>query len=45
VRSERGLRRDALAMLERLGIADMAARLPSAIPYGIAKKVSVARAS
>ena len=44
VRSERGLRRDALAMLERLGIADMAARLPSAIPYGIAKKVSVARA-
>jgi branched-chain amino acid transport system ATP-binding protein len=31
-------------MLERLGIADMAARLPSVIPYGIAKKVSVARA-
>jgi branched-chain amino acid transport system ATP-binding protein len=31
-------------MLERLGIADMATRLPSAIPYGIAKKVSVARA-
>lgn len=44
VRSERALRRDALAMLERLRIADMAARLPSAIPYGIAKKVSVARA-
>lgn len=44
VRSERALRRDAIAMLERLGIADMAARLPSAIPYGIAKKVSVARA-
>jgi branched-chain amino acid transport system ATP-binding protein len=44
VRSERALRHDALAMLERLGIADMASRLPSAIPYGIAKKVSVARA-
>ena len=44
VRSERALRADALAMLERLGVADMASRLPSAIPYGIAKKVSVARA-
>lgn len=44
VRSERALRSDALAMLERLRIADMAGRLPSAIPYGIAKKVSVARA-
>jgi len=44
VRSERALRADALFMLERLGIADVAPRLPSAIPYGIAKKVSVARA-
>jgi branched-chain amino acid transport system ATP-binding protein len=44
IRSERALRRDALVMLERLHIADMAARLPSSIPYGIAKKVSVARA-
>ena len=44
VRSERALRHDALAMLERLGVADMASRVPSAIPYGIAKKVSVARA-
>ena len=44
VRSERALRDDAIAMLERLGIADMAPRLPSAVPYGIAKKVSVARA-
>jgi len=44
VRSERVLRRDALTMLERLGIAEMASRVPSAIPYGIAKKVSVARA-
>jgi branched-chain amino acid transport system ATP-binding protein len=44
VRSERTLRTDALAMLDRFHIADMAGRLPSAIPYGIAKKVSVARA-
>ncbi len=44
IRSERTLRRDALAMLDRLGIADTARRLPSAIPYGVAKKVSVARA-
>jgi branched-chain amino acid transport system ATP-binding protein len=44
VRSERQLRDDALAMLDRLGISQMATRLPSAIPYGIAKKVSVARA-
>jgi branched-chain amino acid transport system ATP-binding protein len=44
VRGERALRDDALAMLERLGIADVAARYPSAIPYGIAKKVSMARA-
>ncbi|MFI5035802.1 MAG: ABC transporter ATP-binding protein [Acidimicrobiales bacterium] len=44
VRSERVLRRDAMAMLERLGIAAVAGRLPSAIPYGTAKKVSVARA-
>lgn len=44
VRTERRLRQNALAMLERLGIADVAARLPTAIPYGTAKKVSVARA-
>lgn len=44
IHAERVLRHDALAILERLGIADMAMRLPSAIPYGISKKVSVARA-
>ena len=44
VRAERALRSDAEAMLERLGIANVAHRLPSAIPYGTAKKVSVARA-
>ena len=44
VRAERELRHDALAALDRLGIASYAGQLPSAIPYGIAKKVSVARA-
>ena len=44
VRAERQLRADALAMLERLGIESFGAQPPSAIPYGIAKKVSVARA-
>ena len=44
VRSERALRADALAMLERFDVADFASRLPSTIPYGIAKKVSLARA-
>lgn len=44
IRAEHQLRHDATAMLERLGIAGFAAQLPSAIPYGIAKKVSVARA-
>jgi branched-chain amino acid transport system ATP-binding protein len=44
VRTERALRHDAQAMLDRLGIASVAGRLPSAIPYGTAKKVSVARA-
>ena len=44
VRSERVLRDDAFAMLESLGISKMAKRLPSAIPYGVAKKVSMGRA-
>ena len=44
IKAERALRADAEAMLERLGIANVAHRLPSAIPYGTAKKVSVARA-
>jgi branched-chain amino acid transport system ATP-binding protein len=43
-RRERALRSEALAMLDDLGIAKFAAQMPTAIPYGIAKKVSVARA-
>ena len=43
-RGERTLRDEALAMLERLGVVSFAAAMPDAIPYGIAKKVAVARA-
>lgn len=44
IRAERRLRDDAMAALARLGIANVARELPSSIPYGTAKKVSVARA-
>ena len=44
LRIERELREEALAQLEHLGIAKYAGALPGGIPYGIAKKVSLARA-
>lgn len=44
VRSDRALARDAMGLLERLGVAAFTAKLPSEIPYGVAKKVAVARA-
>ena len=44
VRADRELSNDALAQLERLGVASFARRLPSEIPYGVSKKVAVARA-
>ena len=44
IRAERRLRDDAMNVLTRLGVANVAGELPSAIPYGTAKKVSVARA-
>lgn len=43
-RNEKALREEAMAMLERLGISEFAKELPGAVPYGITKKVSVARA-
>jgi branched-chain amino acid transport system ATP-binding protein len=43
-RHELKLRDDAMAQLERLGIAKFASALPYSIPYGISKKVSIARA-
>jgi branched-chain amino acid transport system ATP-binding protein len=44
LRHERELRDDAMGHLERLGIANFAQALPGGVPYGIAKKISVARA-
>jgi branched-chain amino acid transport system ATP-binding protein len=41
---ERAIRDEAMSQLERLGVARYARALPSGIPYGIAKKVSIARA-
>lgn len=43
-RHEKKLREDAFVQLERLGIAKFASALPGSIPYGISKKVSIARA-
>ncbi|HVB51725.1 MAG TPA: ABC transporter ATP-binding protein [Acidimicrobiales bacterium] len=43
-RHERALREEAMVQLQRLGITKFASALPSGIPYGIAKKVSIARA-
>jgi len=43
-RRERQMRDEALVMLDRLGVARFARSLPGSIPYGIAKKVAVARA-
>jgi branched-chain amino acid transport system ATP-binding protein len=43
-RHELALRDGALSQLERLGIAKFASALPGSIPYGISKKVSIARA-
>jgi branched-chain amino acid transport system ATP-binding protein len=44
LRHERAIREEAMGQLERLGVARYAGALPSGIPYGIAKKVSIARA-
>jgi branched-chain amino acid transport system ATP-binding protein len=44
LRIERSLREEAMGEIERLGIAKYAGALPGGIPYGIAKKVSLARA-
>ena len=43
-RRERELSAQALEIMDRLGVASFARQAPTAIPYGIAKKVSVARA-
>jgi branched-chain amino acid transport system ATP-binding protein len=43
-REETALHRCALEMLDRLGLADIAARLPGSLPYGLQKRVAIARA-
>jgi branched-chain amino acid transport system ATP-binding protein len=41
---ERAIRDEAMSQLERLGVVRYAGALPSGVPYGIAKKISIARA-
>ena len=41
---ERALRERALAALDRLGCADLHARLPGTLPYAVQKRVAMARA-
>jgi branched-chain amino acid transport system ATP-binding protein len=43
-RAERRLRELALAALDDLGVADAADRLPHSLPYGVQKRVALARA-
>jgi branched-chain amino acid transport system ATP-binding protein len=43
-RDERRLRDQAMAKLEELGIAEQARRFPSQLPYGVQKRVAMARA-
>jgi branched-chain amino acid transport system ATP-binding protein len=44
IRAERAIREESLERLARFGIANYALQLPTEIPYGVAKKVAVARA-
>jgi branched-chain amino acid transport system ATP-binding protein len=43
-RDERALRERALAALDRVGVADLAERLPDQLPYGMRKRAALARA-
>jgi branched-chain amino acid transport system ATP-binding protein len=43
-RAERKLRERALQQLDELGVKDAADRLPGALPYGVQKRVALARA-
>ncbi len=44
LREERGLRREALSVLERLGIDGLAGERPGALPFATQKRVELARA-
>ncbi|BCJ78065.1 ABC transporter ATP-binding protein [Catellatospora sp. IY07-71] len=43
-RDERRLREEAMALLERFGVAGYAAALPGTLPYAVGKRVALARA-
>ena len=43
-RDERRLREQAVAALDRLGVADLADRMPDTLSYGLRKRVALARA-
>jgi branched-chain amino acid transport system ATP-binding protein len=43
-RDERDLRERSLRQLDELGVADVAGRLPAQLPYGVQKRVALARA-
>jgi branched-chain amino acid transport system ATP-binding protein len=43
-RDERRLREQAMGALERLGVADVADQTPDTLPYGLRKRVALARA-
>jgi branched-chain amino acid transport system ATP-binding protein len=43
-RDERALRARALEAMDRVGVADHARRLPGALPFGVQKRVALARA-
>ena len=43
-RDERALRERAMAALDQVGVADAAPRLPRQLPYGVQKRVALARA-
>ncbi|AXG82009.1 branched-chain amino acid ABC transporter ATP-binding protein/permease [Streptomyces paludis] len=44
VRRERSLRREAQELLERFGLADFAEAAPGSLPYGIQRRIEIARA-
>ncbi len=44
LRQDRRLRREADALLDRFGLADFADALPGSLPYGIQRRIEIARA-
>lgn len=44
IRADKSILGDSMGLLERLGVASFALKMPSEIPYGVSKKVAIARA-